>query len=90
MSPVPLITSDGMKFYGSAIQLTFVVACVHAQMIKKNRFVKVGTKLVIASEWRLEDAPEESNDSTKLNATFVERLNLTIRQGSAYLNRRSP
>ncbi|MFT7487525.1 MAG: transposase-like protein [Candidatus Paceibacteria bacterium] len=31
----PLITSDGMKFYGSAIQLTFGVGCVHAQVIKK-------------------------------------------------------
>jgi hypothetical protein len=26
----PLITSDGMKFYGNAIQLTFGVGCVHA------------------------------------------------------------
>jgi IS1 family transposase len=89
-TPFPLITSDGMKFYANAIQLTFGVACVHAQVIKKNRVVKVGTKLVIGSEWRLEDALEESEDSTKLNTAFIERLNLTIRQGSAYLNRRSP
>jgi hypothetical protein len=91
--PFPLITSDGMKFYGSAIQLTFGVGCVHAQVIKKikqNRVVKVGTKLVIGSEWRLEDALEASEDSTKLNTAFIERLNLTIRQGSAYLNRQSP
>ncbi|MFT7670613.1 MAG: transposase-like protein [Planctomycetota bacterium] len=92
-APFPLITSDGMKFYGNAIQLTFGVGCVHAQVIKKikqNRVVKVGTKLVIGSEWRLEDALEDSEDSTKLNTAFIERLNLTIRQGSAYLNRRSP
>jgi transposase-like protein/IS1 family transposase len=92
-APFPLITSDGMKFYGSAIQLTFGVGCVHAQVIKKikqNRVVKVGTKLVVGSEWRLEDALEGSEDSTKLNTAFIERLNLTIRQGSAYLNRRSP
>jgi hypothetical protein len=38
----------------------------------------------------LEDALEASEDSTKLNTAFIERLNLTIRQGSAYLNRRSP
>lgn len=89
----PLITSDGMKFYGSAIQLTFGVGCVHAQVIKKikqNRVVKVGTKLVIGSEWRLQDALVESEDSSKLNTAFIERLNLTIRQGSAYLHRRSP
>jgi hypothetical protein len=28
-------------------------------------------------------------DSVKLNTSFVERLNLTIRQGSAYLGRRT-
>ncbi|MFT7671350.1 MAG: hypothetical protein ACI8X5_004067, partial [Planctomycetota bacterium] len=84
---------DGMSFYASAIGLTFGVGCVHAQVIKqikKNRVVKVGAKLVIGSEWRLEDALEESEDSTKLNTAFIERLNLTIRQGSAYLNRRLP
>ena len=32
----------------------------------------------------------ESEDSETLNTSFVERLNLTIRQGSAYLRRRSP
>jgi hypothetical protein len=52
--------------------------------------VKVGKKLIIGSEWRLEDAIEASEDSTKLNTAFIERLNLTIRQGSAYLHRRSP
>ncbi len=92
-SPFPFITSDGMKFYARSIQLTFGVACVHAQVTKKlkqNRVVKVGTKLVIGSEWRLEDAIEGSEDSSKLNTAYIERLNLTIRQGSAYLNRRSP
>ncbi len=29
-TPFPLITSDGMKFYASAIQLTFGVGCLHA------------------------------------------------------------
>ena len=29
-------------------------------------------------------------DSSTLNTSFIERLNLTIRQGSAYLRRRSP
>ena len=31
-----------------------------------------------------------SEDSETLNTSFIERLNLTIRQGSAYLRRRSP
>ena len=39
--------------------------------------------------WRLEQALRDSEDSLKLNTSFVERLNLTIRQGSAYLCRRT-
>ena len=50
----------------------------------------MGTKLLVRSEWRLDDALVESEDSTKLNTSFIERLNLTIRQGCAYLRRRSP
>ncbi len=44
----------------------------------------------MGTEWRLADALEESENSTKLNTAFIERLNLTIRQGCAYLRRRSP
>ncbi len=39
--------------------------------------------------WGYPAYPHESEDSTKLNTAFIERLNLTIRQGSAYLHRRS-
>ncbi len=31
----------------------------------------------------------ESEDSSTINTSFIERLNLTIRQGSAYLGRRT-
>jgi len=89
----PLITTDGFKFYSPAIRHVFGFGCVLAQVIKKikrNRVVRVGTKLIVGSEWRLADALEESEDSTKLNTSFIERLNLTIRQGCAYLRRRSP
>ncbi len=89
----PLITTDGFKFYAPAIRLVFGPACVLGQVIKKirkNRVVRVATKPIIGSQWRLEEALVESEDSTKLNTAFIERLNLTIRQGSAYLNRRSP
>ena len=89
----PLITTDGFKFYAPASRLVFGPACVLGQVIKKlkrNRIIRVATKLVIGSQWRLEEALTDSEDSTKLNTAFIERLNLTIRQGSAYLNRRSP
>ena len=89
----PLITTDGFKFYASSIRRVFGLTCVLAQVIKKicrNRVVRVGLKQMIGSDWRLEHALGESEDSTKLNTAFIERLNLTIRRGSAYLNRRSP
>jgi hypothetical protein len=38
---------------------------------------------------RLKQALRNSEDSLKLNTSFVERLNLTIRQGSSYLGRRT-
>jgi len=71
----------------------FGIACVHAKVIKKKEMrseVKVGAKLLIGSEWRLEDTLEESEDFIQLNTSFIERFNPTIPQGSAYLNRRSP
>ena len=47
-------------------------------------------KLITGSESQLDEALYCSEDSQELNTSFVERLNLTIRQGSAYLSRRSP
>ena len=48
------------------------------------RRVKIGTAD------RLKAALWASEDSETLNTSFVERLNLTIRQASAYLRRHSP
>ena len=44
---------------------------------------------MIGAPWRLEEALRNSEDSSKLNTSFIERLNLTIRQGSSYLCRRT-
>ena len=51
-----------------------------AQVLVGEHFIENGLK----------EALLESEDSETLNTSFVERLNLTIRQGSAYLRRRSP
>jgi hypothetical protein len=45
--------------------------------------------MLIGDAWRFEETLRDSEDSSKLNTSFVERLNLTIRQGSAYLFRRT-
>jgi hypothetical protein len=55
-----------------------------------NRVRTTRRQRIIGSKWQLEEALARSEDSSQLNTSFVERLNLTIRQGSAYLNRRSP
>jgi hypothetical protein len=43
----------------------------------------------IGAAWRWNEAWRASEDSRQLDTSYIERLNLTIRQGSAYLCRRS-
>ena len=57
---------------------------------RNNRVVRVERRVKIGTADRLQAALWESEDSETLNTSFVERLNLTIRQASAYLRRRSP
>jgi hypothetical protein len=64
---------------------------VYGQVIKtrrNDRVVKVERRAAIGAGG-LKQALRNSEDSGKLNTSFVERLNLTIRQGSAYLGRRT-
>ncbi len=87
----PLITTDGFKFYERVIGRVFGPACVYGQVIKtrrNDRVVRVERRAVIGAG-RLKQALRDSEDSLKLNTSFVERLNLTIRQGSSYLGRRT-
>ena len=43
----------------------------------------------MGASWRFEEELHNSEDSSTLNTSFIERMNLTIRQGSAYLFRRT-
>src|SRR5262249_54482781 len=77
------------KFYERIIGRVFGPACVYGQVIKtrrNDRIVKVERRVVIGAG-RLKEALRNSEDSAKLNTSFVERLNLTIRQNSSYLRR---
>jgi IS1 family transposase len=88
---VPLIVTDGFGFYGKVVGRIFGPACVYGQVIKtrrNDRVVKIERRAVIGAGG-LKQALRNSEDSVKLNTSFVERLNLTIRQGSAYLGRRT-
>jgi IS1 family transposase len=89
---IPLITTDGFEFYERVIGQVFGPACVYGQVVKtrrNNRIVKVERRVVIGTEGRFEERLRRSEDSSTLNTSFIERLNLTIRQGSAYLCRRT-
>jgi len=89
----PLITTDGYRYYRIVLGRLLDRGCIHGRVVKtyrKNRVTKVERDLSIGSDWQLKEALRHSEDSDRLNTSFVERLNLTIRQGSAYLQRRSP
>ena len=88
----PLIVTDGFEFYGTVIRRVFGPAALYAQVIKTrrhDRVVRVDRRAVIGAAWRFDHALTHSEDSSTVNTSFIERLNLTIRQSSAYLSRRT-
>jgi IS1 family transposase len=90
-SHLPLIATDGFKFYRQVVRRIFGVACLYGQVIKKrrkNRVVRVARKARMGAAGRWKEVWLESEDSRHLNTSYIERLNLTLRQGSAYLCRR--
>jgi transposase-like protein/IS1 family transposase len=92
LDEIPLLVTDGFGFYEKVIGRVFGSGCLYGQVIKtrrNDRIVKIERRIVLGGEWRLKQALRDSEDSVKLNTSFVERLNLTIRQGSAYLGRRT-
>ncbi len=89
---VPLIATDGFEFYKRVVRRILGPACLYGQVIKtrrNDRIIKVERRTLIGDTSRFEETLRDSEDSSKLNTSFVERLNLTIRQGSAYLFRRT-
>ena len=90
---VPLIAPDGFEYDGGVSERLFGSACVDGHVLKtrrNDRVVRVERRRRIGTAGRLKAALWESEDSETLHTSFVERLNLTIRQGSAYLRHRSP
>ena len=70
----------------------FGPACLYGQVLKtrrNDRIIKVERRALHGAAWRFDDALNNSEDSSTLNTSFIERLNLTIRQSSAYLSRRT-
>ena len=87
-----LFTTDGFDMYRWLVDRYLTGACVYGQVIKKrkkNRVTTVRRTLLCGIKEQLEDALLNSEDSSTLNTSFVERHNLTIRQGSSILCRRA-
>ena len=82
----PLIATDGFEYYFGVIACLFGSTCVYGQVLKtrrNDRVVRVERRVKIGTASRLKAALLESEESATLNTSFVERLNLTIRQDSA-------
>ena len=82
---------EGFEYYFGVISCLIGPRVHYGQVIetrRNNRVVRVDRRVRIGTVRRLKDALE-SDDSESLNTSFVERLNLSIRQGSAHLRRRS-
>jgi hypothetical protein len=65
----------------NTVRRTLGPACLYGQVIKtrmNDRIIKVERRTLIGDTWRFEETLRDSEDSSKLNSSFVERLNLTI------------
>jgi hypothetical protein len=85
---VPLIATDGFEFYKRVIRRILGQACLYGQVIKthrNDRIIRVERRTLIGDTWRFEETLRNSEDSSKLNTSLVERLSLTSRLGSAHL-----
>lgn len=86
-----LVTTDGYSAYPGVVRHVLGENCVYAQVVKtwrNNQVIKVTQKRVIGTAEQLQETLDRSEDSTTVNTSYVERLNLTIRQCCAYLGRR--
>ena len=78
---LPLVVTDGFEFYQKVIRSFFGPACLYGQVLKtrrNDRIIKVERRALHGAAWRFDDALNNSEDSSTLNTSFIERLNLTI------------
>jgi IS1 family transposase len=70
---VPLIATDGFKFYRQVVNRLFGAACLYGQVIKKrrnDRVVRVQRKPIIGAAWRWDEMWRNSEDSRLLMANY--------------------
>ena len=89
----PLTATDGVEYDVGVMVRLLGAACVSGPVLKtrrNNRVVRVERRVKIGPARRLNAALLASEDAETLNTSNIERLNLTIRQGSAHWRRRAP
>ena len=87
-----IFTTDGFDPYSWVTRNFLSPICLYAQVIKKrrkNRVINVERRMIFGTKSKMEQLLFESEDSSTINTSFIERLNLTIRQSCAYLGRRT-
>lgn len=88
-----LVTTDEFKYYKYCIDRAFGPSCAYVQVkntYRRDRIVRTCWELVLGPEWRLDFARRRSEDGTRPNTSFAERLNLFERRSCCYLHRRTP
>lgn len=87
-----LVASDGLDYYPRVAREVSGPMCRLGQVLKvrrNDRITTVERRETVGTLEQFAEALATSEDSATLNTSFVGRLNLTIRQGLAYLTRRS-
>ena len=82
----PVIVTDGFDFSEKVIRRVCGPAVLLGQVLKTrrhDRIVQVDRRARMGAAWRFEAGLTHSEDSSTLTTSFIERMNLTIRQGSA-------
>lgn len=88
-----LVTTDPFIYYERELRRTFGPTCVYVQVenrYRRDRILRTDWRLVYGSQAQYEAALSRSEDGTKPNTAYAERLNLFIRRSCSYLQRRTP
>lgn len=87
-----LIVTDPCRFCVPEIQKTWSRTCVHVESgkpIRNNSIVRVNHDLVWGAPAQLKDVRARCEESKRLDTSFLERLNLTLRRLLSCLHRRT-
>jgi len=86
---IPLIVTDVYEFYERVVREVFGPACLYGQVLKtrrNDRIIKVERRQIIGAPWSFEWALSDSEDSSTLNTSFIERLDDHLELIRCYYN----